>query len=597
MDSCTCPSAEAMEKKEAYVVLVGVKPGAYKEWEDASPYVIGVPQSQYEGFEDMAAAIEFYEDAHMKGTTRTVKKPPSTDEELEEKARRNRRRRGEKERQPRRRDDSSPSASVQAPAPTLRGSSAGKAARDAQIAAALTKGRKNWIGPSASSPSVIPGERGQSDELSRHAARTRSATEPAYHVQPEVQQSRTVPESPRTPPRHRFERRTIELPQLEPELLPRMPEMETASDCESCGLTSDILTYETQMRNRFTDSPGLLTPRYAQSLSYASSPSSSLVLSDLCTHLSSPSSCGTRYFPEDWLARQGYGQRWESNDREGHGDDGSSVLSLSKYATTPNAPEEGIIELEDGVEDTRGVPSPSPTCAHSRAGWSTGKHLSSCSSANPKAKMKARSSAMPPPATPTEAISSLNTTLTLRRTSKNPVGDVPVRPLPGGLPCACEHPAYVCINCGRRPRTERSLAPSFASTIATTASPVLFELSPLIASGMPASAIPSSVMVSTRSSSSRSHAKHTPVVGPSETRAYTRSPTARIQESLGMMSFSEAARGVGAEVVVHDVSFDPRSPIQRGTNIPVGTSGSAVRPSPPTAPVPMGSLGLLFPPS
>ena len=60
-------------------------------------------------------------------------------------------------------------------------------------------------------------------------------------------------------------------------------------------------------------------------------------------------------------------------------------------------------------------------------------------------------------------------------------------------------------------------------------------------------------------------------MGPSETRTHSRSPTARIQESLTMMSFSEAALGVGADAaVVHDVSFDPRSPIQRGTSVPAG---------------------------
>ncbi|PIL29752.1 hypothetical protein GSI_08191 [Ganoderma sinense ZZ0214-1] len=730
-----------MAKKQAYVVLVGVKPGVYTNWLDVTQNTVGVPHAQFQGFTYFEEASEYFERALRRGATRAVKLPPplkdhdeDKDEDKPEGAGRKNLKKPEGRsdggpvKQRRRRIEDSPAESIaQTPASTPKGSSAGRAARDAQIAAALAGVRRNGIGPSASSPNVISSDRERRQQQERSSRRTaalaRSATEPAYHfqVQPQVQNSPTVSESTRTPvhTRPRSTRRTVELPSPEPDARTRVRTRtrETRTGSEPHGPVSDIPTDETRTTNRFTNSPGLSTPRirYAQSLSYASSPS--LASSDIRTHISSPSSFGTRYFPEDWLARIGLaGQRREAGvDRDRRGDDRNSILStsLSKYATAPNTPEQVSTELEDEVEEVRGVASASPSSSvHDRAG------LSKSSSSSPRSavtRSKTWSSApSPPPATATEVISSPSATSTPRHTGstsnstgvnyslspslasvppssppsepkkktatrvtrslseaqvqtespstqarrrknpeaeagvqtdsprrcKNPevgvqaappsphkrrhldnqvqtspvasalrastaVGDVPVRPLPGGFPCACEHPEYACINCGERPRVEegggRSAASSSRSSRApstTTASPVPSEFSSAPSSpapsGTPASASAVSSLVSTRSNSSRSHGGHTPIMGPSESRSYSRSPTARIQESLEMMSFSEAARGVGAEVVVHDVSFDPRSPIQRGTNIPAGTSGSAVRPSPAMAPVPMGSLGLLF---
>ncbi|KAI1795744.1 hypothetical protein LXA43DRAFT_1167520, partial [Ganoderma leucocontextum] len=509
------------------------------------------------------------------------------------------------------------------------------------------------IGPSASSPSVSSSERRQPDKSSRYAL-TRSATEPAYHLQLQDPQTRSGRAPPRPP------RRKVGLPPPDHEPQPRTPETKTASRGPSMS-PSDIPTHQTQTRNQFTNSPS--TPRYAQSLSYASSPSS-LASSDLRTHISSPSSFGTRYFPEDWLARLGQG------DREVHGGHQSPVLSVSEYATAPNTPELGSIELEAevDVEDTRGlgIASPSPS-VRNRVGW----FEPSSSSSSTKSRSKTRSRATSPPATltATQVISSPSATSTPRRTipmsnsvndrfspsiasvlpsppsrepkpatrvtrslseaevqtdsppqarrRKNPeamvqvappappkrsqhldnqvqtspvasplhtsagVGDVPVRPLIGGPPCACEHPEYACIHCGKCPRTERcgarsafghsrsSRAPSTSTTTASPTSTSTVSSSVPTPSATPASAGPSSV--SSRSSTPRSLVGgHTPRMGPSESRAYAQSPTARVQASLGMMSFSEVAHTAGAEPVVHDVSFDPRSPIQRGTSVPAG---------------------------
>ena len=461
---------------------------------------------------------------------------------------------------------------------------------------------------------MIPSETSQSDEPSRQAALAKSTNELACHLEHSSRVSES--ESARTPPRPCSVRRTMEPPTLEPELEPlrHTPKMKLAS--ESCRSVSDIPTDKTQTKNHFTNSPGLLTPRYAQSLSYASSTSpASLASSDLRTHLSSPSSCSTRYFPEDWLER--HEQKRESNESEWRRDDQSPVLSLSEYVTAPSTPEQGCMELEDDVEDMRGVPGISTSKrTGSRVEWS-----------EPSPKRQHRGNQ-----DQTSFVASL-----LRASTA--VMDVPVRPLPGGDsgPCVCEHPEYACINCGQRPGIKVSNARSAAgqprssrapSTMTTTAFPVPSELlfasastsSSRARSGTSASAIPHSVRTRSGSSSSRLHGGgHTPIMDPSETRAHTRPQSARIQESLGTVKLAEAGRGVvGAEPVVHDVSFDPRSPIQRGTSIPVGyvvlfvlicaakrrcsrvcrlcrTSGSAVRPSPAMAPVPMGSLGLLFP--
>ena len=59
-------------------------------------------------------------------------------------------------------------------------------------------------------------------------------------------------------------------------------------------------------------------------------------------------------------------------------------------------------------------------------------------------------------------------------------------------------------------------------------------------------------------------------MGPSEARTHINSPTMGIQEGLNVMSFSQTAQGVGNDAVVHNMLFDPRSPIHRGTRIPAG---------------------------
>ena len=628
---------------------------------DAAPYALGMSQNQHQDFMDWNEAVKYYERAYMDGATRTVSRPPppsgegqprGTDGKKQPEGRSN----GGRWSQQRKKREDSPAGSIQAT--TSKGSSAGRTARDAQIGAALTEARENSVGPSASSPSVISSERTRTDKAPRHTALAPSATEPVYHPQSQVQSSPTV--SPRTPSRPVL--RTVELPpfELEPEFesQPRTPETKTTSSRPA----SDIPTNETQTRIQFESSPGPPIPWYAQSLSYASSPSSSLASSDVRTHLSSPSSFGTRYFPEDWLARQ------EHDDHEVRSELQSPVSTLSEYATAPNTPEMGSNEVGDDMEDVRDMASPSPSM-RDRVG------LSEPSSPNSRSlveRSKTWPSAMPLPESATEVISSSNATSTPQHTSSTPnsvndnffpsvarvlascpspepekkttthvtrspnkaearidslpprvcyyknlapaparqnlddqvetspvasplhastgVGDIPVRPPLGGSPCRCEHPEYACIHCGRRPRTGRRSAWSCTrhsrsprapsvSTATTTASPpppeVWSVFSSPVPAGTPASAVRSSVSV--RSSSSRSHiGGHTPIMGPSATRAHAH---ARTQASLGLMSFSEAAQGVtAAEAVVLDVSFDPRSsPIQRGTRVPAGYVRSLLR--------------------
>lgn len=49
-----------------------------------------------------------------------------------------------------------------------------------------------------------------------------------------------------------------------------------------------------------------------------------------------------------------------------------------------------------------------------------------------------------------------------------------------------------------------------------------------------------------------------------------------IQAAMDTMHFSEKAGGPGDTAVVHDVAFDPRSPLQRGTTVPAGCVPSLV---------------------
>ena len=81
-----------------------------------------------------------------------------------------------------------------------------------------------------------------------------------------------------------------------------LPYAQTKGSSGLIGPIFSISTNEIQCRNGFTNSPGRSTPRYPQSRLYASE-SPSLACSDLHTRLSSLSSSGVRYFPDDWQAR------------------------------------------------------------------------------------------------------------------------------------------------------------------------------------------------------------------------------------------------------------------------------------------------------
>ncbi|EJF65553.1 hypothetical protein DICSQDRAFT_133159 [Dichomitus squalens LYAD-421 SS1] len=523
------------------------------------------------------------------------------------------------------------------------------------------------MGPSASSPNVSSGER-RRPKASQQAL-ARAATEPAQGFEA------LSPATPRRPVH-----RPVALPlSRAPPPPPRLPvrRHEAQGAFSGPSTSSSPPTEVSQTKNRFTNSPGISTPRLAQSLSYASpqagSPAglrtpSSLASSDQRSHLSSPSSFGTRYFPEDFPARL-LAELARSPVKEP-----SEVrverqsLALSEYGTAPNTPELEYIDLEYVVQDEAtedahepAVPISSPAaspeqrrttlkcsvspprdCTEPKMRPSTTLPAVTQVNSSPVATSTARLSAIsnsvnsttqPPaqsqrsrktkPVAKTKSLSDAQVQTEpqppvrrrrnqeaavqaapppppkmqrldhgvqiSRAASPTPattgVGDIPVRAPIGAPACACEHPQYACLHCGRAPPQTRAepsavaraslsplpdpfglttaLSPSVLTTVTSPALSASFppESSSPASFATPASAISSSVSIR----SSRSPVGgHTPRMGPSEAHAHLRSTAVGIQQGLDMMSFSEATRGA------HDVGLDPRSPIQRGTRIPIG---------------------------
>ncbi len=357
-----------------------------------------------------------------------------------------------------------------------------------------------------------------------------------------------------------------------------------------------------------------------------------LASSDCQSHLSEPSTLRTQYFPSDFLARQAKARSPQrtarspemmssplarsppvvSNGRRPP----SPAMSDSEYATAPNTPEVQNIDLpaehsptvrrRTSTEAMPPPPLPPPPRDTTRISEGTSESTTSPSKRR-KSRLVGRSMSEAQVQTEhtvqtrrrmqdhaavqtnapmkrymegqaqTSPVSSPRTS-SLRATSSegNVFGHSPAsttRPV-----CMCVRPRHICRFCGGEERIRSSAshspAPSARSSVrpppeSTTpsASPVSVSSKSRASLVTPVPSTPSSPSSERRSLRSPVGG-HTPILGPSETQMFMRPITNSIQATMNAMNFSEPARGAGA--VVHDMRFDPRSPLQRGTTIPAG---------------------------
>ncbi|KAL1941960.1 hypothetical protein VTO73DRAFT_6490 [Trametes versicolor] len=145
-----------MARPKAYVVTVGKKIGVFTKWLDVAPLIQNVSNPVFQGFPDWGSANDAFEEAYARGETKIVRDGPS---------------KGARPKQEPRRSTGTRSTT------TL--SSAGRAARDAIIAEELEAARRESQHNSTSGVTVRDGERGPSTR-----SMTRAQTQPTQQVPP-----------------------------------------------------------------------------------------------------------------------------------------------------------------------------------------------------------------------------------------------------------------------------------------------------------------------------------------------------------------------------------------------------------------------------
>ncbi|KAH9895093.1 hypothetical protein C8Q73DRAFT_790274 [Cubamyces lactineus] len=303
-----------MPKYKAYVVTVGTETGVFAQWIDVKAVTDGVPGSSYQGYKDWSEAEAAFKKARGEGKTKIVKiSPPNESSSAGRTASVNANGRNAQDdrpgarqsrpaqqdydrRDPERGDTKNRSTLPRANVVTRGGSvqsPGARAARDAAIAEILEELRRER---------QEQGTRRRSTQLGRGGSFASSKSISGNRESTSTRTERPNPNLASAPPRAYGSRRTAR-----GDAGPSEP---STSSSPPTGVT--VLEHGT--------SASALSPRSMQSLSYwsdepespARSPmsissevtgSTFLSSADVRSDLSSPSSCGTRYFPEDYLSR------------------------------------------------------------------------------------------------------------------------------------------------------------------------------------------------------------------------------------------------------------------------------------------------------
>ncbi|KAH9942501.1 uncharacterized protein BXZ73DRAFT_97912 [Epithele typhae] len=304
----------------------------------------------------------------------------------------------------------------------------------------------------------------------------------------------------------------------------------------STVLSSSPPTGVTQTRNIFSSDESTAdaldsSPRYAQTLTYYSPSinseysmrSPSIASSDCRSHLSSPVSDSTQYFPEDFLARQQQRERQRLAAEEAKrqlSDESREVedRELSEYDTAPNTP-----MLKDGAfpgrvlaagraggDGNSGASRKSRERTFSRSSPATGPSSSSSPTKRKRPVARTQSDAaiqtepvpkrkpvstgaqtdvvperhfvdggnqtspsvpvfaVPSPGVPSSVSSSSSSSRRPRPQAQAAVPRVPSpRTVPLDTPCVCPIPQWICLQCSRPP----AAAPPQPVLPATSSSP------------------------------------------------------------------------------------------------------------------------------
>ncbi|KAH9859116.1 hypothetical protein C2E23DRAFT_801477 [Lenzites betulinus] len=600
-----------MGKKAAYAVTVGRKIGVFTRWIDVAPN-IKVTGATWEGFDDWESAQEAFDDSKRRGDTKIVEPPPKAGKRVYESS---------------------------SKGDSCRSTKTDKTVRDALIGEALEE--LKW-------ERQRNGSKGRErDEGQRSATRCTSQARPPA----------TAPCSPS---------RESEV-ECKPRLgrgTPSRGGRDTASRPSEASTSSSPPTGVTQHEH---GSDSVQSPRYAQSLSYGSdlsptvlrdrqfaSPatgSSALASSDRKTDVSEPSTRVTKYFPADFKTRPRDAYT-KAHKRDPRSPVRSPASTVSEYATPPSSARTlppGLSSSTSVKETSSARPSGRSTAA-SPVTSPPVKHRKfigkSFSEANIQDECETKRRQIQAHITNPKQYATIET----QTTPSPPVRRAPLRATvsEGDVlrenhtrkeACECERPEHVCRCCGL-PTTARALRPvatspptSTAVAPAPAASPVARSVASPAARPMaspastqsvvspvarPTTRSPASVASpqmsiwsplasteradspapSTRSGSPASfHSAeegHTPLLGLSDRQTSFSATMRDFEEGLdtlvGSISTSTRARDVvspqSASALLHDVTFDPRSPLQRGTIISAGSEHSLLmRPSPTMAPM------------
>ncbi|KAI0330984.1 hypothetical protein GY45DRAFT_1322904 [Cubamyces sp. BRFM 1775] len=679
-----------MPRYKAYVVTVGTKTGVFAQWLDVKAVTDGVPGASYQGFKDWGEALAAFNKARREGKTKIVKIGPP-EEESPSAARTartasvnasgrytqddRREARQDQDRRHERGELQQQSTSPRANAVSRSGSTQSaeaRAARDAAIADELEQVRRERQQQASSRGGQLAG-RGGLFTSSIATYQNRESTS-ARTLQPS-------PSHASTPPRATITRRATE-PALdsdgrsEPSTSSSPPTgvtvLERGSSASALSPRSLQSTSSFSYWSDEPESPG--GPAQAQSRgarspapSISSEVTGSTFLSsaDVRSDLSSPSSCGTRYFPEDYLSRV----RAKRERASARSPVRSPASVVSEVPVTPMADEPSMLFAPH---------EPMQSFASTRPAATSGPQVhvypvSTSSAVRPnKPSIKTYDDAgvqNDRHTAPSNRADANVQTIEQRRYVSTRTQTSPMLAPEAARPgerCGCERPEWVCRCCGlpssppprgvmyavanrRTPTSTRSSSPASSQACAMsrpwspvlsplTRSPVMFSPtfypqglspSPNVIASSPRSRLESAIgraeSAAASSPASRSSGRSRSSLRSRTTSYYTASPGAgeAVTPPLGlserhtesMMSMASVREGVeviargavptrgpggrastvassrtprrasgGARVgsggvtspptrsppVLHDTTFDPRSPIQRGTLIPLG---------------------------
>ncbi|KAL7281417.1 hypothetical protein ACG7TL_004730 [Trametes sanguinea] len=561
-----------------------------------------VSGARWEGFRDYASAEAAFNDARRSGEVRVVQRGPSDGRDCATSSRRSRTRS-----QPERQWEQQESPSTQSRSSRL--SAASRAARDALIAATLEEAKRErrqrgWACSAGSGGNQAPtaAYATASHSISAPAGLARARQEPT-HTAP-VRQFDAGVALPAT-------RASVHDPRARP----------TSDPSTSSSPPTQVTVHE-----HGPDSEPRPSPRHAIaiSLSYESptrsvvSPatdSSALSPVKRRSDISSPSTGVTKYFPPDYLTRTERGSRPLLADR-------SSPASAC-YVTPPGSAETQCAELPDSPSALPVTPpsmAAPPTSVPTASGTRRSKVGKSYSEAAVQVDIQTRRRVYVEAAS--QAFDERHYATVEAQTAPCPsVRAAPLRATASAGQvldkprhedeCVCVQPQLVCRCCGlpvspsaskhgEEPFASRAASPAHSASTSTPSRLVAFTLPR--ASGSATSPAPrrsahetsepevqsvagsgsrrtasrkdtsptprtplASHSSSVRDSTPGTSRGHTPLLGPSDRRTESVISMASLQEGLNTLIPPSPSRSGS---VAHDTTFDPRSPIQRGTLIP-----------------------------